>query len=179
MKTKSLAKIYHDIKPELKKELGIKNDLALPRILKVVVNSGTGKAKDKKRNELVSERLGKITGQKPSPRGAKQSIASFKLRQGDVIGMAVTLRGERMWGFLDKLINVAIPRMRDFKGLNPKSVDEIGNYTLGLKENSIFPETSDQDLKDVFGLSITIVTTAKNSKDALALLTHLGFPFKT
>ncbi len=178
MKTKSLAKVYQDIKPELKKELGIKNDLALPRILKVVVNSGTGKAKDKKRNELVAERLGKITGQKPSPRGAKQSIASFKLRQGEIIGMAVTLRGAQMWGFLDKLINVAIPRMRDFKGLNPKSVDEIGNYTLGLKENSIFPETADQDLKDVFGLSITVVTSAKNKDQALALLTHLGFPFK-
>jgi large subunit ribosomal protein L5 len=178
MKTKSLAKVYQDIKPELKKELGIKNDLALPRVLKVVVNSGTGKAKDKKRNELVAERLGKITGQKPSPRGAKQSIASFKLRQGEIIGMAVTLRGAQMWGFLDKLINVAIPRMRDFKGLNPASVDEIGNYTLGLKENSIFPETADQDLKDVFGLSITVVTSAKTKDQALALLTHLGFPFK-
>ncbi len=178
MKTKSLAKVYQDIKPELKKELGIKNDLALPRVLKVVVNSGTGKAKDKKRNELVAERLGKITGQKPSPRGAKQSIASFKLRQGEIIGMAVTLRGAQMWGFLDKLINVAIPRMRDFKGLNPGSVDEIGNYTLGLKENSIFPETADQDLKDVFGLSITVVTSAKTKEQALALLTHLGFPFK-
>lgn len=178
MKTKSLVKVYQDIKPELKKELGVKNDLALPRIVKVVVNSGTGKAKDKKRNELVAERLAKITGQKPSPRGAKQSIASFKLRQGEIIGMAVTLRGARMWGFLDKLVNVAIPRMRDFKGLNPNSVDEIGNYTLGLKENSIFPETADQDLKDVFGLSITVVTTAKNKTAALALLTHLGFPFK-
>ena len=178
MKTKSLAKIYHDLKPELKKELGVKNDLALPRLLKVVVNSGTGKIRDKKRNELISDRLAKITGQKPSPRGAKQSIASFKLRQGEVIGLAVTLRGARMWGFLDKLVNVAIPRMRDFKGLNPKSVDEIGNLTIGLKENVIFPETADEDLRDVFGLSITIVTTAKTQIEALALFRHLGFPFK-
>ncbi|MDO8183527.1 MAG: 50S ribosomal protein L5 [bacterium] len=178
MKTKSLVKIYDDIKPELKKELGVKNDLALPRILKVVVNSGTGKARDKKKNELISDRLAKITGQKPSPRGAKQSIASFKLREGEVIGLAATLRGARMWGFLDKLVNVAIPRMRDFKGLNPKSVDEIGNFTLGLKENVIFPETADEDLRDVFGLSITIVTTAKNQAEALTLLRAIGFPFK-
>lgn len=177
-KTKSLSKVYEEIKPALKKELGIKNDQALPRVLKVVINSGVGKAKDKKRNELIADRLAKITGQKASFRGAKQSIASFKSRQGDVVGVAVTLRGARMWGFLDKLVNVAIPRMRDFKGLNPKSIDEIGNFTLGLKENVIFPETTDEDLRDVFGFSISIVTTAKTKEQALALLTHLGFPFK-
>lgn len=177
-KTKSLSKVYEEIKPDLKKELGIKNDQALPRVLKVVINSGVGKAKDKKRNELIADRLSKITGQKASFRGAKQSIASFKSRQGDVVGVAVTLRGARMWGFLDKLVNVAIPRMRDFKGLNPKSIDEIGNFTLGLKENVIFPETTDEDLRDVFGFSISVVTTAKTKEQALALLTHLGFPFK-
>lgn len=177
-KTKSLSKVYEEIKPALKKELGIKNDQALPRVLKVVINSGVGKAKDKKRNELIADRLAKITGQKASFRGAKQSIASFKSRQGDVVGVAVTLRGARMWGFLDKLVNVAIPRMRDFKGLNPKSIDEIGNFTLGLKENVIFPETTDEDLRDVFGFSISVVTTAKTKEQALALLTHLGFPFK-
>lgn len=177
-KTKSLSKVYEDIKPALKKELEIKNDLALPKILKVVINSGVGKAKDKKKNELIADRLAKITGQKASFRGAKQSIASFKSRQGDVVGIAVTLRGARMWGFLDKLVNVAIPRMRDFKGLNPKSIDEIGNFTLGLKENVIFPETADEDLRDVFGFSISVVTTAKTKEQALALLTHLGFPFK-
>lgn len=177
-KTKSLSKVYEDIKPALKKELEIKNDLALPKILKVVINSGVGKAKDKKKNELIADRLAKITGQKASFRGAKQSIASFKSRQGDVVGIAVTLRGARMWGFLDKLVNVAIPRMRDFKGLNPKSIDEIGNFTLGLKENVIFPETADEDLRDVFGFSISVVTTAKTKEQALVLLTHLGFPFK-
>ena len=177
-KTKSLSKVYEEIKPALKKELDIKNDQALPRVLKVVINSGVGKAKDKKRNELIADRLAKITGQKASFRGAKQSIASFKSRQGDVVGVAVTLRGARMWGFLDKLVNVAIPRMRDFKGLNPKSIDEIGNFTLGLKENVIFPETTDEDLRDVFGFSISVVTTAKTKEQALALLTHLGFPFK-
>jgi large subunit ribosomal protein L5 len=176
--TESLAKTYLKIKPELKKELGVKNDMALPRITKVVVNVGTGKAKDKKRNELVADRLGKITGQKASPRGAKQSIATFKLRQGDIIGLAVTMRGARMWAFLNRLIHIAIPRMRDFKGLNSNSIDEIGNLTLGFKEHIIFTETADEDLRDVFGLAITIVTTAKNKEEALALFKALGFPFK-
>lgn len=176
--TESLAKTYLKIKPELKKELGVKNDMALPRITKVVVNVGTGKAKDKKRNELVADRLGKITGQKAAPRGAKQSIATFKLRQGDIIGLAVTMRGARMWAFLNRLIHIAIPRMRDFKGLNPNSIDEIGNLTLGFKEHIIFPETADEDLRDVFGLAVTIVTTAKSKEEALALFKALGFPFK-
>lgn len=176
--TKSLAKVYQAIKPELKRELKIDNDLALPRIIKVAVSSGTGKAKDKKKNELVADRLAKITGQKPAARGAKKSIASFKLREGDVVGFAVTLRGERMWSFLDRLVYVAIPRMRDFKGLNAGSVDEIGNLTIGLKEHTIFPETADEDLRDVFGLAVTIVTTAKNQAAAKALFRALGFPFK-
>lgn len=176
--TQSLAKIYLKARPELKKELGRDNDLALPKITKVVVSSGTGKAKDKKRNELVADRLAKITGQKASPRGAKQSIAAFKLREGDIIGYAVTLRGARMWSFLDRLINVAIPRMRDFKGLSEGSIDEIGNLTLGFKEQTIFPETADEDLRDVFGLSVTIVTTAKTKTEAVALFRALGFPFK-
>lgn len=164
--------------PELKKELGVKNNLAVPRLTKVVINSGTGKAKDKKRNELVENRLAKITGQKPSARGAKKSIASFKVRQGDVVGYAVTLRGQRMYDFLDLLFNVAMPRIRDFKGYNEKIVDEIGNLTLGIKEHTVFPQTADEELKDVFGLAITITTTAKNRDEALVFFKAIGFPFK-
>lgn len=164
--------------PELKKELGVKNKMAVPHLTKVVVNSGTGKAKDKKRNELVADRLARITGQKASPRGAKQSIASFKVRQGDIVGFSTTLRGQRMYDFLDILINVSIPRIRDFKGYDEKIVDEIGNLTLGIKEHVVFPQTADEELKDVFGFAITIVTTAKNKKDAVAFFKAIGFPFK-
>ncbi|MEX0910155.1 MAG: 50S ribosomal protein L5 [Candidatus Paceibacterota bacterium] len=163
---------------DLKKELNIDNILALPRLQKVVINSGTGKASDKKRNDLVADRLAKITGQKPAMRGAKKSIASFKVREGDVVGIAVTLRGDRMYKFLDKLFNVAMPRMRDFKGYAKTSIDEMGNMTIAVRENVVFPETTDEELKDVFGLSVTLVTTAKNKKEALALFQTIGFPFK-
>ena len=166
------------IKPSLRKSLQADNDLALPRLVKVVVSSGTGKAKDKKRNELVAGRLAKITGQKPALRGAKQSIATFKLRQGDIIGAAVTLRGPRMYRFLDKLFNVTMPRMRDFKGYPETIIDDMGNLTLGIREHIVFPETADEDIRDVFGMSITIVTTAKNKAEALIFFRELGFPFK-
>ena len=164
--------------PILKKELGLSNNLAVPRLLKVVLNAGVGRARDKKRNELVADRLAKISGQRPSLRGAKQSIATFKIRQGDVVGVAVTLRGKRMESFLDRFINVAIPRTRDFKGYDEKSVDEIGNITVAVREHIVFPETSDEELKDVFGFAVTIVTTAKNRTEAIALLKAIGFPFK-
>jgi large subunit ribosomal protein L5 len=161
-----------------KDQFGYKNIMASPRLTKIVVSSGVGKAKDKKRNELVSDRLARITGQKPSARAARQSIASFKLREGDIVGFQVTLRGARMWEFLDKLIHIALPRTRDFRGLNATAIDDMGNYTIGIKENSIFPETSEEDLKDVFGLSVTLVTTAKTKKEAEAFLRHLGMPLK-
>jgi large subunit ribosomal protein L5 len=119
-----------------------------------------------------------ITGQKASPRPAKQSIASFKLREGEIIGYQVTLRGKRMQHFLDKLIHIALPQTRDFRGLKTSSIDEMGNYTLGIRENTIFPETADEELKDVFGMSITIVTTAKTKTESEALLRHIGFPLK-
>jgi large subunit ribosomal protein L5 len=164
--------------PDLKTKLGKDNVMSLPRLTKVVINSGVGKAKDKKRNELVAERLAQITGQKPSPRGAKQSIASFKLREGDVVGLAITLRGNRMYQFLDKLINVAVPRMRDFKGFDDKSVDQMGNLTIGLREHTIFPETADEDIRDVFGFSVTVVTSAQSRDEALELFRVIGFPFK-
>jgi large subunit ribosomal protein L5 len=163
---------------EMKSAFGYKNPMQAPRLVKVVVSVGTGKAKDPKRNDLIVDRLSKITGQKPALRGAKKSIASFKVREGDPVGVTVTIRGERMQSFLDKLINIAIPRMKDFRGLDAKAVDEIGNYTLGLREHSIFTETSNEDLKDIFGLAITVVTTAKTEKEAKAFLDLLGFPFK-
>lgn len=159
-------------------ELGLTNRFQAPRITKVVVSSGTGKAKDKNRNALVEERLTRITGQKPSARPAKQSVAQFKMREGDIIGYQVTLRGARMYDFLDKLIHIALPRTRDFRGVNDSAVDEMGNMTIGLREHTIFPEASDEDLKDVFGLAITVVTTAKDRKTALAFFRHLGVPFK-
>lgn len=157
---------------------GFKNRMRAPRILKVVVSSGTGKAKDKKRNELVAAKLALITGQKASERPAKVSIAQFKMREGDIVGFQVTLRGARMFDFLDKLIHIALPRTRDFRGVNESTVDEMGNMTIGIRENTIFPETSDEDLKDVFGLAITVVTTAKSKAEALAFFRHLGIPFK-
>ncbi len=162
----------------LAESMGYTNRMAAPRIMKVVVSSGTGSAKDKARNAAVAERLARITGQKAAPRAARQSIATFKSREGDVIGYQVTLRGARMFDFLDKLIHIALPRTRDFRGLSPAAIDAMGNMTIGIKENSIFPETSDEDLKDVFGLAITVVTTAKSKKDADALFRHIGFPLR-
>ncbi|MEA2701691.1 MAG: large subunit ribosomal protein [Candidatus Parcubacteria bacterium] len=161
-----------------KRAFGYKNAMAAPRLTKIVVSSGVGKAKDKKRNELVEARLARITGQKPSARPAKKSIAAFKSREGDIVGFQVTLRGARMYEFLDKLIHIALPRTRDFRGLPKTAVDDMGNYTIGIKENSIFPETSEEDLKDVFGLAITLVTTAKSREEAEAFLRHLGLPLK-
>ena len=162
----------------LKGDFGYKNVMAAPRLVKIVVSSGVGKAKDKKRNELVENRLARITGQKPSPRAARKSIASFKLREGDIVGYQVTLRGARMFEFLDKLIHIALPRTRDFRGLSKTAIDDMGNYTIGIRENTIFPETSEEDLKDVFGLSITLVTTAKTKEEAEAFFRHLGLPLK-
>jgi large subunit ribosomal protein L5 len=134
--------------------------------------------KDKNKFKVVEDRLARITGQKASSRGAKVSIASFKSRQGDVVGYQVTLRGQRMHDFLEKLIHIALPRTKDFRGISTSGADEMGNYTLGIKEHTIFPEASDEELKDVFGLAVTIVTTAKSSEEVLRFLSHLGFPFK-
>lgn len=161
----------------LKDAFGYTNVMQAPRLKSVSVSSGVGSFKDKKKIEIVLDRLAKITGQKPSSRGAKQSIASFKSREGDVVGTLVTLRGARMLGFLDKLIAVALPRTKDFRGLSAFSVDEMGNMTIGVREHTVFPETADEELKDVFGMGVTIVTSAKNSKEARAFFTHLGFPF--
>ena len=163
---------------EMKGEFGYKGVLAAPRLTKVVISATTGRSKDKNRNEMVMGRLAKITGQKPALRSAKKSIAAFKVREGDKIGVAVTLRGARMMGFLDKFFNVAVPRTRDFRGFDKKSVDEIGNITLGIKEQTIFPETGDEDIKDIFGMAVTIVTTAKSKEEATRFFEIIGVPFK-
>ena len=157
-----------------------KNIMAAPKMQKIVLNVGTGTAikKDKNKNDAISLRLAKITGQKSAIKGAKQSIASFKTRKGDPIGIIVTLRGKRMCAFLEKLINVALPRTKDFRGIARASVDNIGNLTIGIKEHTIFPETADEDLKDIFGMSITLVSTAKNKKEGVAFFEFLGMPFK-
>jgi len=147
-----------------------------PRVEKVVVSSGVGKKRDEKQLKLIEDRLSRITGQKPAPRAAKISIASFKVREGDTVGLQITLRGARMYDFLDKLIHIALPRTRDFRGLSPKAIDDMGNLTIGIREHTIFPETSDEDLKDVFGLAVTIVTSAKTRAEAEAFFRHIGMP---
>lgn len=165
---------------KLSKEFGYKNIMASPHLTKVVISVATGTAmkRDRKFNDLVMDRLAKIVGQKPTLRKAKKSVASFKTREGDLIGVAVTLRGDRMFGFVDKLLNVALPRTKDFRGINRTSVDDIGNITFGIKEHTIFPEIKDEELKDVFGMAITLVTTAKTKEEATRFFELIGIPFK-
>src|SRR3989344_1308951 len=150
----------------LKSEFGYKNVMQAPRMQKIVVSTGVGAVKDQKRHDLIIDRLAKITGQAPAPRMAKKSIATFKIRAGDIAGYQITLRGARMRSFFDKLIHIVLPRVKDFRGLKPSAIDEMGNITIGFKEHTVFPETSDEDAKDVFGLAITIATSAKNKKEA-------------
>lgn len=164
----------------MKADFLYKNAMQTPKIEKIVVSVGTGKrAKmDRNWNDYVANALSLITGQKPSPRGATKSIAGFKIREGDVIGQAVTLRGEKMRSFYDKLVNVALPRTKDFRGIKRSTIDNMGNCSIGIKEHSVFPETTDVDLKDIFGMSIVIVTSAKSKKEATRLLEILGMPFQ-
>jgi len=128
--------------------------------------------------DLIVDRLARITGQAPAARGAKKAIANFKSRKGDIVGYQVTLRGARATAFLQKLIHIVFPRTKDFRGLKPSSIDEIGNITIGMKEHTVFPETADEDSKDIFGLAVTITTTAKNKKEAESFLRHLGLPLQ-
>jgi len=162
----------------LKDKLGLKNPMQAPKLTKVVVSVGVGSVKDKNKMKLIADRLAKITGQKPSARPARMSIATFKLRQGDVVGYQVTLRGARMYAFTDRLLQTALPRTKDFRGIPETAIDSIGNYTLGIKEHTIFPETADEDVRDIFGMAITLVTTAKTKETALEFFKHLGLPFK-
>lgn len=162
----------------LKKDFGYKNVMQAPKIEKVIVSSGVGKIDDKNKLKLIEDRLSQITGQKASPRPAKQSIASFKLREGEIVGYQVTLRNSNMFSFLDKLIHVALPQTRDFRGLKTTAIDDMGNITIGIPEHSIFPETVNEEIKDSFGFAVTIVTTAKSKKEAEALLRYINLPLK-
>ena len=165
--------------PKMIKDYGFKNVMAVPKIVKVVLNTGLGDCKDdtKKFDNAVNE-IELITGQKPIVTKARKSISNFKLRENQKIGAKVTLRGRKMYEFLDKLITIALPRVRDFRGISPTSFDKFGNYALGIKEQLVFPEISYEKIDKVRGFDICIVTTAKNSTDALALLTEIGFPFR-
>lgn len=178
MTHKTVAQLNKDSFKALKEKLSIANPMQAPRLVKVVVSNGFGSIKDKKKVDLIADRLAKITGQKPALRVTKKAIASFKTRQGDPVGYQITLRGGRMTEFLERLIHIALPRTKDFRGLSRDSVDAMGNYTFGIKEHTIFPETSDEDLKDVFGMAITIVTTSKDKKHTIAFLEYLGLPLK-
>jgi large subunit ribosomal protein L5 len=162
------------------KELNLKNPFQVPRLEKIVVNMGLGEAlANNKILESAVDQLGAITGQRPVVTRARKSIANFKLRQGQAIGCAVTLRGDRMYEFLDRLISVALPRVRDFKGVSPKAFDGKGNYTLGVREQIIFPEINYDQIEKVKGLNVSFVTTAKNDEQGLALMRHFGMPFRT
>ncbi len=174
-----LRKHYHDeVVPALMSHFGYGNVMAVPRLHKVVVNMGVGEAsrEPKLLEEAVTE-LTEITGQKPTVRKARKAIANFKLREGVPIGVAVTLRGPRMWEFLDRLVNLALPRVRDFRGVSGRAFDGRGNYTLGVKDQLIFPEINYAKVNKAIGMNITIVTSAKTDPEARELLTKLGMPF--
>jgi large subunit ribosomal protein L5 len=168
-----------EVAPALMKEFDLKNPMAVPHLNKIVVNMGVGEATQNAKilDPAVNE-LGQITGQKPITTKAKKSIAAFKVREGQAIGAMVTLRGDRMWEFLDRLLNVALPRVRDFKGVSTKSFDGRGNYTLGLHDQLIFPEIDYSRVDKTKGMNVTIVTTAANDDQARVLLKHLGMPFR-
>ena len=173
------TKFDKEIAPALMKDLGLKNPMAVPRLHKVVVNMGVGEAtQNTKLIDPLANDLGQIAGQKPVITKAKKSIAAFKVREGMPIGAMVTLRGDRMYEFMDRLINVALPRVRDFRGLSPKSFDGGGNYSLGIKEHIIFPEIDYDKAADIWGMDITVCTSAKSDNEARALLAACNFPFR-
>jgi len=169
----------NDIAKEMASKFNLRNPMAIPRINKIVINMGVGKAtQDKALLDVAADSLGKISGQKPVITKAKTSVAGFRLREGNDIGCKVTLRGRRMYEFLDRLISVALPRIRDFRGVNPNSFDGHGNYSLGLAEQVVFPEIDPDKIQHAQGMDITIVTTAKNDDQARELLRHFGLPFR-
>ena len=177
----SLKKRYREaIQPKLQKDLSLKNIHEVPKVLKVTVNRGLGEAAaNAKSLEASVNELAQITGQKVMVTRAKKAIAGFKIRQGMPIGCAVTLRGDRMYAFLERLINLALPRIRDFRGVSPKSFDGRGNYTLGVREQIIFPEISFDKIDAIRGMDITIVTTARSDEEGRALLREMGMPFQS
>ena len=172
------SRYLEEIRPALMEHFGYSTPMRAPRIEKVTVNMGVGDAKqDSAMLQAASAQLATITGQRPSVRRARKSIAQFKVREGMPVGVAVTLRGERSYEFLDRLMSIAIPRIRDFRGLNPRSFDGRGNYSMGVREQIIFPEVDYDEIDQVRGLDITITTTAQNDEEAFALLDGLGMPF--
>ena len=174
------SRFEKEVAPALLKELELANVMAVPRLHKIVVNMGVGEATQNAKvlDPAVNE-LGQITGQKPVVTRAKKSIAAFKVRQGQAIGAMVTLRGDRMYEFFDRLVNIVLPRVRDFRGVSTKSFDGRGNYTIGLHDQLIFPEISYEKVANLKGMNVTIVTTASNDNQARTLLKHMGMPFRT
>jgi large subunit ribosomal protein L5 len=172
-------KYQKEVVPALSKEFGYQNVMAVPRIEKVVVNMGLGEAtSNAKLVDVGADELARITGQKPVTRRAKKSIAAFKVRKGMPIATMVTLRGERMWEFLDRLMTIALPRVRDFKGVSPKGFDGRGNYTLGLRDQLLFPEIDYMKVDKARGMNVSVVTTAKTDEEARKLLQFIGMPFR-
>jgi large subunit ribosomal protein L5 len=179
MTPRLLERYRGEVHAKLRSELGVANPHQVPTLTKIVVNVGLGEAtQNQKLLEKAAEELAAITGQKPIIRKAKKSIANFKVREGQPIGATVTLRGHRMWEFFDRLVNVALPRVRDFRGTSPKAFDGRGNYTLGIREQIIFPEVDYDKVEKITGMNVTICTTAQRDDHAKALLTHLGVPFR-
>jgi len=175
-----MAKRFEDeVAPALQKRFGYSSTMAIPRVKKIVVNMGVGDAvQDPKLLDVAAEEMASIVGQRPAIRKARKSIANFKLREGMPIGCMATLRGQRMWEFLDRLLNLALPRVRDFRGVSNKAFDGRGNYTLGIREHLIFPELSVTKVQKVKGLNVSIVTSARSDEEARVLLAELGMPFK-
>ncbi|HLC93762.1 MAG TPA: 50S ribosomal protein L5 [Patescibacteria group bacterium] len=175
-----LKEIYNKkIAPQLMKEFNLSNVMEVPRIRKVAINTGIGSFRDSREAvETYVNELSQLSGQKPFPRKARKSEAGFKVRKNDVVGYAVTLRGDKMWAFLDKFVNIVLPRVRDFRGLDTSSFDENGNYSIGVREHVIFPEINPNNIKGIRSLQVTVVTDGKDKKQNLELLKELGFPFK-
>lgn len=176
-----LRELYEkEVMPKLSGEFQYRNVHQVPRLTKIVVNIGLGEAtQNSKLLDKAAEELASISGQKPAIRRARKSIANFKLRQGQAVGCMVTLRGSRMWEFFDRLVNVSLPRVRDFKGLSLRAFDGRGNYSLGIREQIIFPEVNYDQVERITGLNVTVCTSAKNDAEAKALLAHLGVPFRS
>jgi large subunit ribosomal protein L5 len=179
MRPRILERYRTDVMPKLSKEFGYRNVHQVPKLTKIVVNVGLGEATQNPKllDNAVAE-LAAITGQKPSVRRARKSIANFKLRAGQRIGAMVTLRGDRMWEFFDRLVSVSLPRVRDFKGVSPKAFDGRGNFSLGIREHIIFPEVDYDKVEKIVGVNVTICTTARTDAEGKALLAHLGVPFR-
>ena len=172
-------KYQNEVVPALRKQFGYKNVMAVPKIEKVVVNMGLGEATaNVKIVDTGADELARITGQRPVTRRAKKSIAAFKVRKGQPVGTSVTLRGERMWEFLDRLMSIALPRVRDFKGVSPRGFDGRGNYTLGLRDQLLFPEIDYMKVDKARGMNVSVVTTAKTDEEARKLLQFIGMPFR-